>query len=386
MKKFTSESVAQGHPDKICDQIADSILDALLAQDAHARCACEVTVQPAGVQIMGEITSKVVVDYNTIARSCIEDIGYNNTKFGFDAASCNIQCAVHQQSPDIAMGVSQCGEEGLSSNELGAGDQGLMFGYACDETPELMPAPIMMAHTLTKRLTELRKNGGLPGLRPDGKAQVTMEYQDGHPKRIDSVVVSAQHDEELSIKELRDQVKKLVIRESLPLEWMDQETRVYINPTGRFVLGGPVADTGLTGRKIIVDTYGGCARHGGGAFSGKDPTKVDRTAAYMARYMAKNIVAAGLARKCEISLAYVIGVAHPVSVSVDTFGTGALDDEKLVKILLSHFDLRVGAMIEKLNLLRPIYAPVSVYGHFGRSELNLPWEALDAVGTLQNYL
>jgi len=274
----------------------------------------------------------------------------------------------------------------LSSNELGAGDQGLMFGYACDETPELMPAPIMMAHTLTKRLTELRRSGGLPGLRPDGKAQVTMDYQDGYPQRIDTVVVSTQHDEELSIKELRSQIEKLVIYESLPAEWLDHETRIYINPTGRFVLGGPAADTGLTGRKIIVDTYGGCAHHGGGAFSGKDPTKVDRTAAYMARYMAKNVVAAGLARKCEINLAYVIGIAHPISVTVDSFGTGALGDEKLAEILVENFDLRVGAMIKKLNLLRPIYTPLSVYGHFGRPELKLPWETLDSVEVLQNYL
>ena len=386
MQKFTSESVTQGHPDKVCDQIADSILDALLAQDAHSRCACEVTIQPAGVQIMGEITSKAVINYDAIVRSCIEGIGYTSAELGFDAAGCEIQCAVHQQSPDIAMGVGSCPGDHFSSNELGAGDQGLMFGYACDETPELMPAPIMMAHTLTKRLTELRRSGGLPGLRPDGKAQVTMDYQDGYPQRIDTVVVSTQHDEELSIKELRSQIEKLVIYESLPAEWLDHETRIYINPTGRFVLGGPAADTGLTGRKIIVDTYGGCAHHGGGAFSGKDPTKVDRTAAYMARYMAKNVVAAGLARKCEINLAYVIGIAHPISVTVDSFGTGALGDEKLAEILVEHFDLRVGAMIKKLNLLRPIYTPLSVYGHFGRPELKLPWETLDSVEVLQNYL
>lgn len=385
MQKITSESVTQGHPDKVCDQIADSILDALLTQDANTRCACEVTVQPTGVHIMGEISSDAVINYGTIARLCIQNIGYTNAELGFDAVNCKVQCTVQKQSPDIAMGVGPF-TEGLPLNELGAGDQGIMFGYACDETPELMPAPITVAHTLTKRLAELRKSGSLPGLRPDGKAQVTMEYQDGYPRRIDSIVVSAQHDEEIPIKTLRAQIEELVIRESILPEWLDQNTRIYINPTGRFVLGGPAADTGLTGRKIMVDTYGGCARHGGGAFSGKDPTKVDRTAAYMARYMAKNVVAAGLARKCEISLAYAIGVAHPISVSVDTFGTGALDDEELVKILLCHFDLRVGAMIKKLNLLRPIYTLVSVYGHFGRPELNLPWESLDVVETLQNHL
>jgi S-adenosylmethionine synthetase len=385
-KKITSESVTEGHPDKICDRIADSILDALLAQDGNARCACEVTVQPASVQIMGEITSDASVNYGSIARACIESIGYTRSVLGFDAMGCKVQCTVHQQSPDIAMGVGPHTGGDLRLDELGAGDQGIMFGYACDETPELMPAPIMMAHALTKRLSELRKNGGLPGLRPDGKAQVTVEYQDGSPWRIDTVVVSAQHDEELSIKTLRNQIEELVIRESLPAQWLDQHTKIYINPTGRFVLGGPAADTGLTGRKIIADTYGGCARHGGGAFSGKDPTKVDRTAAYMARYIAKNVVAAGLAQKCEISIAYAIGIAHPIAVAVDTFGTGKLDDEALLSIVQSHFDLRVGAMIKRFSLQRPIYAPVSVYGHFGRPELALPWESLDAVETLRGFL
>ena len=383
-QRITSESVTEGHPDKVCDQIADSILDALLAQDIHARCACEVAAQPAGVQIMGEITSKTNVNYGAIARSCIEGIGYTRSELGFDAVSCKVQCSVHQQSPDIALGVDSGTEKGLLIGELGAGDQGIMYGYACGETSDLMPTPIMMAHTLTKRLAEVRKNGELPALRPDGKAQVTIDYLDGYPKRIDSVVISAQHDAEIPIQTLRDQIEELVIRNALPTQWLDNDTRIYINPTGRFVLGGPFADTGLTGRKIIVDTYGGCAHHGGGAFSGKDPTKADRTAAYMARYMAKNVVAARLAQKCEISLAYAIGIAHPVSVSVDTFGTGTKDDETLLKILQSQFDLRIGAMIERLNLLRPIYAPVSAYGHFGRPELKLPWESLDAVECLQN--
>jgi S-adenosylmethionine synthetase len=335
---------------------------------------------------MGEITSDASVNYGSIARACIESIGYTQSELGFDAMGCKVQCTVHQQSPDIAMGVGPPTGGDLRLDELGAGDQGIMFGYACDETPELMPAPIMMAHSLTKRLSELRKSGGLPGLRPDGKAQVTVEYQDGSPWRIDTVVVSAQHDEELSIKTLRNQIEELVIRESLPAQWLDQHTKIYINPTGRFVLGGPAADTGLTGRKIIADTYGGCARHGGGAFSGKDPTKVDRTAAYMARYIAKNVVAAGLAQKCEISIAYAIGIAHPIAVAVDTFGTGKLDDEALLSIVQSHFDLRVGAMIKRFSLQRPIYAPVSVYGHFGRPELALPWESLDAVETLRGFL
>ena len=372
---FTSESVTEGHPDKLCDQISDRILDELLARDPYSRCACEVTAEPGAVHIMGEITTTAEVDYDVCARQVIRDVGYIKSEYGF-TDGCEITMSLHRQSPDIAMGVDRSLEGKVNDiHELGAGDQGMMFGYACNETSSYMPLPIHLAHELTKHLTMLRKEQILPYLRPDGKSQVTVEYRDGKPYRVDTVVVSAQHDPEVEIETLREDILEELIKAVIPNRLWDDQTKVYINPTGRFVLGGPAADTGLTGRKIIADTYGGIARHGGGAFSGKDPTKVDRSAAYMARYVAKHIVAAGLADKCEIQLGYAIGVAQPVSVMVDTFGTGKVPDEVLEGWVKSCVDLRPGSIIDRLKLRRPIYGATAAYGHFGRAEF--PWEEID---------
>ena len=368
---FTSESVTEGHPDKVCDQISDRVLDALLEQDPMSRCACEVTAEPGAVHIMGEITTNAEVDYESCAREVIRCIGYTKPEYGF-TDDCNITCSLHKQSPDIAMGVNNAMD---NDEELGAGDQGMMFGYACNETPGFMPLAIQLANELTQRLTYVRRAGILTYLRPDGKSQVTVEYENGKPKRVDAVVISTQHDPTVSIERLREDIWENVILPIIPDAMWDSDTKVYINPTGRFVLGGPAADTGLTGRKIIADTYGGYARHGGGAFSGKDPTKVDRSAAYMARYVAKHIVAAGLADKCEIQLSYAIGVAQPVSIFVDTFGTGKLPDDVLQAWLTLNVDFRPGTIIETLNLRRPIYEKTAAYGHFGRNIF--PWERLD---------
>ena len=368
---FTSESITEGHPDKVCDQISDRVLDALLEQDPMSRCACEVTAEPGAVHIMGEITTNAEVDYESCAREVIRCIGYTKPEYGF-TDDCNITCSLHKQSPDIAMGVNNAMD---NDEELGAGDQGMMFGYACNETPEFMPLAIQLANELTQRLTYVRRAGILTYLRPDGKSQVTVEYENGKPKRVDAVVISTQHDPTVSIERLREDIWENVILPIIPDAMWDSDTKVYINPTGRFVLGGPAADTGLTGRKIIADTYGGYARHGGGAFSGKDPTKVDRSAAYMARYVAKHIVAAGLADKCEIQLSYAIGVAQPVSIFVDTFGTGKLPDDVLQAWLTLNVDFRPGTIIETLNLRRPIYEKTAAYGHFGRNIF--PWERLD---------
>ena len=361
---FTSESVCEGHPDKLCDYIADSILDELLKTDPASRCACEVIAEPGAVHIMGEITTAAQVDYEAIARQVIREAGYTKPEYGFDADSCKVTSTIHCQSPDIAMGVDR--------EDSGAGDQGMMFGYACCETDEQMPLPIVLAHALTKKLTQVRKSGALPYLRPDGKAQVTVEYRDGKPTRVDAVVVSAQHDEGVDIEKLRSDLERCVIRAAIPSELLDDETKTYINPPGRFILGGPAADTGLTGRKIIVDTYGGYARHGGGAFSGKDPTKVDRSAAYMARLMAKTVVAAGVAERCEIQLSYAIGVSRPVSVLADTFGTGTVPDSLICEKLEQTFDLRPAAIIRRLGLRSPIYVQTAVGGHFGNAKFS--WE------------
>ena len=368
---FTSESITEGHPDKVCDQISDRILDALLEQDPMSRCACEVTVEPGAVHIMGEITTGAEVDYENCAREVIRRIGYTKPEYGF-TDNCRITCSLHKQSPDIAMGVNNAMDD---EKTLGAGDQGMMFGYACNETPQFMPLAIQLANELTRRLTYVRRAGILTYLRPDGKSQVTVEYVDGKPNRIEAVVISAQHDPNVPIEQLREEIMDNVILPTIPDALWDAVTKIYINPTGRFVLGGPAADTGLTGRKIIADTYGGYARHGGGAFSGKDPTKVDRSAAYMARYIAKHIVAAGLADKCEIQLSYAIGVAQPVSIMVDTFGTNKVPEEVIRSWVMLHIDLRPGAIIETLNLRRPIYEKTAAYGHFGREEF--PWERLD---------
>ncbi len=376
-KYFTSESVTEGHPDKVCDQISDKILDSLLSVDPYSRCACEVTAEPGAVHIMGEITTKANIDYAECAREVIRNIGYTDDKLGF-TDKCNITCSLHQQSPDIALGVDKS-MEGKENNtdDIGAGDQGMMFGYACRETENYMPLAISFANLLTRRLTYLRKTNILPYLRPDGKSQVTVEYENDIPKRIAAVVVSTQHSEDVSIEKLRADILENLIKVVIPASLMDKDTKIYINPTGRFVLGGPAADTGLTGRKIIADTYGGYARHGGGAFSGKDCTKVDRSAAYMARFVAKHIVAAGLADKCEIQLSYAIGVAEPVSVLVDTFGTGKVSDYEISKWVSENFDLRPTAIIEKLKLRRPIYLSTAAYGHFGNSNENHTWEILD---------
>ena len=390
---FTSESVTEGHPDKICDAVSDAVLDALMAQDPMSRVACETCATTDFCMVMGEITTKAQIDVEKIIRDTIREIGYDKPEVGFDANTCEVKVLLHKQSPDIAMGVDkalEAREKQMSDEELeaiGAGDQGMMFGYATDETPEYMPYPISLAHKLTRKLTEVRKNGTLTYLRPDGKSQVSVQYdENGKPVRLEAVVLSTQHDETVTQEQIHADIKKYVFDEVLPAELIDADTRFYINPTGRFVIGGPNGDSGLTGRKIIVDTYGGYARHGGGAFSGKDCTKVDRSAAYAARYVAKNIVAAGLAKKCEIQLSYAIGVAQPTSVMVDTFGTGTLSNEKLEKIVRKEFDLRPAGIIKMLDLRRPIYRGTAAYGHFGREDLNLPWEALDKVELLKTYL
>lgn len=384
---FTSESVTEGHPDKICDQISDAVLDECLRQDPQSRVACETTCTTGLVLCLGEITTKASLDISKIVREVVRDIGYDRAKYGFDCDTCSVLTSIHQQSPDIAMGVDNS-LEGREQNafDTGAGDQGMMFGFACDETPTLMPMPIYYAHKLVMKLSELRKSGALDYLRPDGKSQVTVEYEDGKPVRIDTVVISTQHDSAVSQEQIRQDIIEKCIREVIPAEYLDDKTIYYVNPTGRFVIGGPQGDCGLTGRKIIVDTYGGYSRHGGGAFSGKDPTKVDRSAAYAARYVAKNIVAAGLASKCEIQLAYAIGVAHPVSLLVDTFGTGKVPDGELAGAVKKVFDLRPSAIINALDLRRPIYRQVAAYGHMGREDLDLPWEKTDKTNELKGVL
>ena len=390
---FTSESVTEGHPDKMCDQISDAILDALMAQDPMSRVACETATTTGMVLVMGEITTNAYIDIQKIVRDTIKEIGYTRGKYGFDAETCGVITAIDEQSTDIAMGVDkalEAKEHTMLEEEIdaiGAGDQGMMFGYASDETPEYMPYPIALAHKLSRKLTEVRKNGTLPYLRPDGKTQVTVEYdENGVPARLDAVVLSTQHDPEVTQDQIHKDIKKYVFDAIIPEGMVDEKTKFFINPTGRFVIGGPHGDSGLTGRKIIVDTYGGMARHGGGAFSGKDCTKVDRSAAYAARYVAKNIVAAGLAKKCEIQLSYAIGVAHPTSIMVDTFGTGAVEDDKLVEIVRENFDLRPAGIIQMLDLRRPIYKQTAAYGHFGRTDIDLPWEKLDKVEDLKKYL
>ncbi|MDR0915640.1 MAG: methionine adenosyltransferase [Oscillospiraceae bacterium] len=381
---FTSESVTEGHPDKLCDQVSDGVLDAILTQDRLGRVACETIAATGMVLVMGEISTSAYVDIRSVVHAVVDKIGYNKSEYGFDANSIAVLTTINEQSPDIAQGVNSAFDE---EDETGAGDQGMVFGFACDETPELMPAPISYAHALSRRLAAVRKSGLVPFLRPDGKTQVTVEYDgDRNVVAVPAIVVSTQHDPDVTIEQVREAVMEYVVKPIIPANLLNRDTKYFINPTGRFVVGGPVGDTGLTGRKIIVDTYGGYASHGGGAFSGKDPTKVDRSGAYIARYVAKNIVAAGLAKSCQIEIAYAIGVARPVSVLIDTRGTGVLDDEKLAEIVTREFDLRPSRIIDRLDLRRPIYGATASYGHFGRDDIALPWEALDAVNNLKGYL
>ena len=392
MKKvlFTSESVTEGHPDKICDKISDAVLDELLRQDPESRVACETCCTTGLVMVMGEITTKASIDIQKVVRETVREIGYDRAKYGFDCDSCAVISSIHEQSPDIAMGVDRSLEaksgETDDKYDTGAGDQGLMFGFACDETPELMPLPISLAHKLAIQLTRVRKNHTLPYLRPDGKTQVTVEYCDDVPVRVDTIVISTQHSDAVTLETIREDLIEKVIVPTVPESLIDNETKIYINPTGRFVVGGPAGDSGLTGRKIIVDTYGGYSRHGGGAFSGKDPTKVDRSACYAARYIAKNVVAAGLAKKCEVQLAYAIGVAKPVSVMIDTFGTGVVDEAEISEAVLRHVDLRPAAIIDRFKLRRPIYSDVAAYGHMGREDLDIPWEVKDLAEALRSEL
>jgi S-adenosylmethionine synthetase len=379
---FTSESVTEGHPDKMCDQISDAVLDACLEQDPYSRVACETATKTGYVMLLGEITTEAFVNFDELVRKVVVEIGYDRAKKGFDGNTCGVLSAIASQSPDIDMGVSKSleakeGGDGAELDKIGAGDQGMMFGYACNETPTLMPMPIFLAHKLTRCLSEVRKNGALDWLRPDGKSQVTVEYSYGKPVRIDTVLISTQHAPDISQEDIRKAIFDRVIMPTLPADMVDDQLKIYVNPTGRFVIGGPQGDAGVTGRKIIVDTYGGMGRHGGGAFSGKDPTKVDRSAAYAARWAAKNVVAAGLAERCEIQVAYAIGVAHPLSVNVETFGTGKVTDDKIAELILQHFDLRPGAIIRDLDLRRPIYRKTAAYGHFGREDVEFPWERID---------